>query len=703
MSKNLIPKVVGVLAAIVYIAYLYFCFARVPFDADMANTVLEANDMLHGNIFLSGWCLTGITFLTTSLPYFLLAVLFCGLSQVSFILAMTLMFFTAIIGSLILLRAPKDTTPLSYVALFLALSAIPSAYWCSDCVVHIGYVGLGMLALFFAVKARDTEEGGQQRRWLIGAGASFALLCAGDTVSVLTIIGPIMLVASIDLLRQYWKIRTDWQKSELATASASAAPSLRDKMQSLKSSAIKLWQEIPRSNVYLLFTGLASLAVGELIDKGYVLLGGLNRNTYVGGRTFNPITQFITNLTNYLRHLFLMSGGDIEGYSIGSLSSIFALIHIAAVLIGLGLVVYNVAQYLRGKKIDYIGVVLSLGILFVSFVCICTSLSAARYYVHVPMALNLIIVRWLVTEHRAVTSELPARVVTWIAALAIFSASLYPPVPLRVTINSTHDRLLKTLKDNGLTSGYAEFWYASPITVLSNNKVRVRAIRGGASNLAQRAWFSKNDWYKEYANFVILSPDEYDYVTKRNVRGSLGKPDRIIEVNSCKNFVWDHKYEDLKPEALPRANFTIFVYDHDISKELVSSDWWQIKNGSNIFKLSESLFLSNTRQFRKRPYVSAGKGCFVWGPYVHMAPGRYTAVFNYSCNFIPDPGEVVGTCDVQSISGGFVNKDYQKDMPSSKNSAKIKFTVERDCHDFELRVHARREGVIVDSVEIIKH
>ena len=61
--------------------YAYLLQSRVlPTDADGAGNALQAWDMLHGNVLLSGWSLSDVSFYTTELPEYMLVELVRGLN-----------------------------------------------------------------------------------------------------------------------------------------------------------------------------------------------------------------------------------------------------------------------------------------------------------------------------------------------------------------------------------------------------------------------------------------------------------------------------------------------------------------------------------------------------------------------------------------------------------------------------------------------
>jgi hypothetical protein len=87
----------GVPAAVVLLAAaaLFFCYWRqsqsVPLSSDGASNVLQAWDMLHGNLLLHNWWVSDVSFYTTELPQYMLieAMIGLGASVVHAAAAMT--------------------------------------------------------------------------------------------------------------------------------------------------------------------------------------------------------------------------------------------------------------------------------------------------------------------------------------------------------------------------------------------------------------------------------------------------------------------------------------------------------------------------------------------------------------------------------------------------------------------------------------
>ena len=100
--KNILPLILLFIFFAIYGIYLFFAFAQVPMDSDFASLVLEANDILSGNIFLNGWYLTGATFILSEMPFYLISSAIFNISVKSYIFAVSLMTWFMILSACLL-------------------------------------------------------------------------------------------------------------------------------------------------------------------------------------------------------------------------------------------------------------------------------------------------------------------------------------------------------------------------------------------------------------------------------------------------------------------------------------------------------------------------------------------------------------------------------------------------------------------------
>src|ERR1700745_3291233 len=76
-------RLVGPFVFLLLIAVLYYAYLRLSQtyaeNSDEANILLMADDMLHGNLFLSSWHVSDVPFITTELPQMAVLVALFGL------------------------------------------------------------------------------------------------------------------------------------------------------------------------------------------------------------------------------------------------------------------------------------------------------------------------------------------------------------------------------------------------------------------------------------------------------------------------------------------------------------------------------------------------------------------------------------------------------------------------------------------------
>ena len=102
--------------------------------------------------------------------------------------------------------------------------------------------------------------------------------------------------------------------------------------------------------------------------------------------------------------------------------------------------------------------------------------------------------------------------------------------------------LEKKLAENHLTYGYATFWNANAITIISDSEIKCRSIEIDESGIWQRPYQSNWDWYKDQPEqenyFLLLSGAEVETLTNIN-DPLLSYPHEEISAGTYKIWVFD--------------------------------------------------------------------------------------------------------------------------------------------------------------------
>lgn len=109
--------------------------------------------------------------------------------------------------------------------------------------------------------------------------------------------------------------------------------------------------------------------------------------------------------------------------------------------------------------------------------------------------------------------------------------------------------LTELLEDAGLSYGYASFWNANAITLISDSEVKVRDVNVSEYGVSKRLYQSSSEWYKDQPGqdeyFLLLT--SYEYSTIANGQNSL------IE-DATKNL----------SAFVNNVEYYILVFDHNI-------------------------------------------------------------------------------------------------------------------------------------------
>ncbi|EGV19343.1 hypothetical protein [Thiocapsa marina] len=176
------------------------------------------------------------------------------------------------------------------------------------------------------------------------------------------------------------------------------------------------------------------------------------------------------------------------------------------------------------------------------------------------------------------------------------------------------------LADNGLRYGYASYWNAGILSVMSDEEALVRQIifdRGlpvPMRHLSSNRWYRSSAWQGEA--FFLFTKQEADLVDWELLQSYIGKPER----------------------ELVYGNFRIFVFDRNEPSLLPG---WDTRYDSPMTFLATKRSLTRAGRFVEG-YDSIGSvlvaekseiGPLHFGPYVNVDPGKYRVTFLVSSDY----------------------------------------------------------------------
>jgi len=249
-------------------------------------------------------------------------------------------------------------------------------------------------------------------------------------------------------------------------------------------------------------------------------------------------------------------------------------------------------------------------------------------------------------------------------------------------LNITKRHFIELLESNGLKYGYASFWNAGALTVLSDEKIKIRQILIHQGLPVPHRWLSSNRWFRPSAwngeTFLLLHDKEVDLVdwTKMQKLGLGYKKKLILGEYSVfifeKNIAlylpnWDTRYE--KP--------AMFFADKNAFSQI----------GLVIGEYENARFVAEKGE----------SGALYHGPYIDVEPGRYRVTFDVQAE-----RNVNGVIRLDVVSAPDQKQFGEKTLNESVEPQVIEFTIDTK-QIMEFRVWALgNEKVVFKGVSIVR-
>ncbi len=455
--KKIINMLTGIVLFALYCGFLAFCINKIPMNSDGACMLLEAEDILSGNVFLSDWHLTGISFLTTDLPWYILGTALFGVSLKAFHTAVWLMVVFMTVCALPLVFHNSKNRLLS-VLIFSAVGLFPTNYVLSNAFVHTGVFGLCFLSAYIFQLYQENPS----TKSAVALGVVTALAVCGDRTSLAIIVLPVLVLC--------------------------------------------IFCAVPKHHKPAISVSLGTIA-GFGIEKLFLLMGGANLNGM--SRTFFSEMEYIPgNIGLYIDYCLKILNASLFGKPLFSVKTgVFAL-KICIALAAVALMCRAIYAVLKKRDTDIPCAMFGIGFFTVSAILWLSDMSlditAGRYICFLPIMLALCIVR---VANFIPEPDRKIKIGVYVCLSALIMVNFIPHGSDFSSCN-VKSRMAVFLEEQNLTRGYASFWDASVITGYSEGKVTVNPVKCTNEGVAPRLWFCKQTEYEKPAQFVIISARE---------------------------------------------------------------------------------------------------------------------------------------------------------------------------------------------------
>ena len=508
-------------------------------NSDEANILLMANDMLHGNVYLTGWNVSDVPFITTELPEITLLVWMFGLHLNTAHIAAAVT-YTAVIAIAMLLAKGRAHGPqaITRMALVLTVMLAPQpgvgVFVLVFSVGHIGTAAPVMLIWLvldrFGLTKRDGADPTLRQRWyiplVIAALIGWALMA--DPLVLIIAICPMLVVCL----------------ARMVTGSVTGARN-GGGLRGLGRGLVARWLELSLA---------AAAGIGYLVAWcGGKLLhhsGGYTQQAVPflldGGRWFMQARVVVHGLLEMFGAYFVPGqainykspGQYIIGWAppLSGLDEAIAITRLACVIFAVLGCCAIVRRFFR-RDADFIsqlllvGIVLNLAAYIPSTLADHSALNVREIAPVLPFAAVLaarMLGDRLLALGPAIRVRLPRLrrplrlqliVIPLVALFGWYSFGLFQQAATPAAADP-FTGLEQFLEANGLSYGLGGYWEASVITVDTGGAVTIRAV--SPSCIQPYQWESKTEWYnptKNVANFVLIS-SQAGYFTSFQARGT---------------------------------------------------------------------------------------------------------------------------------------------------------------------------------------
>jgi hypothetical protein len=556
-----------------------FCYLRIAgatqVNSDGAGMMLQASDMLHGNVLLHGWWATDVSFYTTDLPEYLVVTAAAGVRPEVVHICSALTYTMLVLLAAFVARGRARGAE-GLVRALLAAGLILAPQPTGPTIVLLGspdHVGTGVPVLVLLLLLDWAEGRRGRRRWYVpvAAGGLLAWSIIGDPLIEVVGVLPLFLACA---LRGGWIV---WSRrvAEPGPGQPGTAPA------GPGTAARRGWS----AAWYEWSLALAAAAAVPAAAAGSRLIRAL------GGYTMaNPfyhlqsLYEMRHGLSVAAESVLVLFGADFKSVT-GTGNVAFALVHligVAVVLAGFCFGAWGLVRpFVRLARSRRLGMAAAAtpGDLIADFLVIAVAANCAAFVLEVPLQnaysaheIAPVLSLGAALAGRTLGSRIygrrasaepgdtvhaarPARPGARRGLLAALAAGLACYAVL-LGIAAAHRQgtprnvaLTAWLTRHHLTSGFAAYWEASSITVDSGGAITLLSVTDGGwhGRLAPQKWLTDTLLTKKMptATFVIVSPGEK--LRRSSAVATFGQPAQSYRYGPFTILVWQ---QNLVPQML---------------------------------------------------------------------------------------------------------------------------------------------------------
>lgn len=292
--------------------------------------------------------------------------------------------------------------------------------------------------------------------------------------------------------------------------------------------------------VIILAASLAGLLIGTLIK------GDINVSYANAYSSFSKMSSWSQNALDLFTEYFSLLGVNSDrGVIIFSGAGIVILLRILTSCVLIAVPLIMALMYKSFEQISYriMIIVYHITALIILTGWIFGRLNSANWRLSPLVALSAILcvmfAKWLAKRYM----RFSVFVFIPILAMIIIAGSSICTLDKSTEKNKEFNYVISVLESNDLEYGYATFWNANIMTLLSDSQVKVRNVILSEEGIKKTTYQSNTNWYEnapEYDRYFLMMSSS-EYASYYEGYGSIEKPDTVIAAGGYIIFVYNQR------------------------------------------------------------------------------------------------------------------------------------------------------------------
>lgn len=303
---------------------------------------------------------------------------------------------------------------------------------------------------------------------------------------------------------------------------------------------------------YFKLTSILMMVLGTILGEALnkLVVGNVKASYADAFSGFSDQGLWVENFEDFFPGLFKLVGIEhVKDLTLFGVGGIFILLKIFCVFILILAPVAAIPFYRKLKKLPYRIVFLSHHLLTIMIMVVWIFGKANSAVWRLSPILVSSTVTCVILVKRLFEMKRPMRLSFMISipimCVAFITSAELAGLEKQSEKNMRLSQVAEFLEENDLHYGYASFWNANIITMMTDSKVKVRNVNIEGSSITPYFYQARAEWFVTNPNqnnyFILMTNQEYMDYEQENNQFNFGTPEgRILQYGNYWIIVYDH-------------------------------------------------------------------------------------------------------------------------------------------------------------------